>query len=153
MATNYRDASSTFEPMAPKLTEDEIDDVMYLARAGETEHLSETLSCLAEREKTSPEEILATVRDENGSTPLHMATGNGHLETTRNILSLKPSIDTANNNGNTPLHWASLGGHLSVVELLVARVDGANQSPILILQLRFARTTQGKSNKIKTSPP
>ncbi len=65
--------------MAPQLTEDEIDDLIYFARAGENEDMKETLISLAEREKVTPAEILVAARDEAKSTTLHMATGNGHL--------------------------------------------------------------------------
>ncbi|RFU79277.1 ankyrin repeat-containing yar1 [Trichoderma arundinaceum] len=67
--------------MAPNLTEDEIDDLVYFARVGEDGDLSETLTALSEREKVSPAEILLAAKDEGKSTPLHMAAGNGHLGT------------------------------------------------------------------------
>ena len=65
--------------MAPRLSEDEIDDLVYLARAGEKDELMTLLSSLAEREKTSTAEILVAAKDEGKSTCLHMASGNGHL--------------------------------------------------------------------------
>lgn len=65
--------------MAPNLTEDEIDDVVYFARVGEDADLVETLKTLSEREKVSPAEILLAAKDEGKSTALHMAAGNGHL--------------------------------------------------------------------------
>lgn len=66
--------------MAPQLSEDEIDDLIYFSRAGENDELVETLTALADREKVTPAEILVAARDEsNKSTTLHMATGNGHL--------------------------------------------------------------------------
>lgn len=65
--------------MAPQLTEDEVDDLLYLARAGEEKELRETLTSVAKREGVSAAEILTAVRDEGKSTCLHMATGNGHL--------------------------------------------------------------------------
>jgi len=64
--------------MAPQLNEEEIDDLLYFARAGEKEDLEATLTQLAEREKVSKAEILASTRDESKATCLHMATGNGH---------------------------------------------------------------------------
>jgi hypothetical protein len=65
--------------MAPQLTEEEIDDLIYFARAGEDEDLTETLTALAEREKVTPAEILVAAKDDGKSTALHMACGNGHL--------------------------------------------------------------------------
>ncbi|KAK5993754.1 Ankyrin repeat-containing protein P16F5.05c [Cladobotryum mycophilum] len=114
--------------MAPKLTEDEIDDLIYFARAGEDADLTETLNALAEREKVSPAEILLAAKDEGKSTTLHMATGNGHLEIVRKLIQSfdgRPKeekqafLDDANEHGNTGLHWAALGGHLDAVKLLM----------------------------------
>ena len=65
--------------MPPQLSEDEIDDIIYFARAGEDAELEETLKTLSEREKVSPIDILVTAKDEGKSTALHMASGNGHL--------------------------------------------------------------------------
>lgn len=67
--------------MAPKLSEDEIDDLIYFARAGEVNDLTSTLVSLSSREAVSPAEILSAARDEGKSTCLHMATGNGSLGT------------------------------------------------------------------------
>ncbi|RDA88550.1 hypothetical protein CP532_5870 [Ophiocordyceps camponoti-leonardi (nom. inval.)] len=125
--TSISPGKTTGGMVTPKLTDDEIDDIMYFSRAGETDDLQETLSSLAERENVPPSEILQAVRDEGGSTPLHMATGNGHLEMTRCILeyfeptpSKQTFLDRGNEHGNTALHWAALGGHLAIVELLLS---------------------------------
>ena len=74
--------------MAPQLSEDEIDDLIYVARVGDNDDLNEILSTLAEREKVTPAEILLAARDEGKSTALHMATGNGHLGAYTGIESL-----------------------------------------------------------------
>ncbi|KAM5344877.1 hypothetical protein ACJ41O_010739 [Fusarium nematophilum] len=114
--------------MAPKLTEDEIDDLIYFARADEKEDLTETIKSLAERENASPAEIVAAAQDEAKSTCLHMATGNGHLEIVRQLIQYfdnRPKeqkqafLDEPNEHGNTGLHWAALGGHLETVKLLL----------------------------------
>lgn len=65
--------------MAPQLSEDEVDDLVYFARAGEYAELEQSLVALADREKVSPAEILQVAKDEGKSSALHMATGNGHL--------------------------------------------------------------------------
>lgn len=62
-----------------KLSEDEIDDLIYFSRADEKNDLVKLLTSLAEREKVSPAEILIAAKDDGKSTCLHMATGNGHL--------------------------------------------------------------------------
>ncbi|ODA82479.1 hypothetical protein RJ55_00986 [Drechmeria coniospora] len=114
--------------MAPQLTADEIDDLIYFARAGEAADLNSTLTELAEREKVSPAEILVAAKDEGKSTTLHMATGNGHFETVLALLQTfdgRPKeekqafLDDLNEHGNTGLHWAALGGHLETVKLLM----------------------------------
>jgi hypothetical protein len=77
-AYNPRQLNKPTDKMAPQLSEDEIDDLLYAARSGEKDELTTLLSSLSEREKVSPSEILISARDEGKSTCLHMATGNGH---------------------------------------------------------------------------
>ncbi|KAG6019251.1 hypothetical protein E4U19_003224 [Claviceps sp. Clav32 group G5] len=133
--------------MAPKLSEEDIDDVLYFSRVGENDDLSECLAALAEREKVSQAEILLEAKNEGKSTALHMATGNGHLETVRRLLQCfegRPAdetqtyLDEANEHGNTGLHWAALGGHLAIVKLLMehgASPALANESNYVPLDL------------------
>ncbi|ETS80176.1 hypothetical protein PFICI_07705 [Pestalotiopsis fici W106-1] len=134
--------------MAPTLSGDEIDDLIYLARAAEDAELTELLKELAEREKVSIADVLEAARDEGKATCLHMAAANGHSKTVTHILSHLPTsslpspapsstspsasttappesyINVANEYGNTALHWACLGGHLDTIKLLLSR--GAN---------------------------
>ena len=150
--------------MAPQLTEDEIDDLIYFSRAGELSDLTETLKSLADREKVSVAHILITARDEGKSTCLHMATGNGHLgrlsmlvithlllipvtEIVRQVVQyfdVRPKeekqafLDEPNEHGNTGLHWAALGGHLDTVKFLLdqgATPALANESNYVPLDL------------------
>lgn len=71
--------------MAPNMSEDEIDDLIYFARAGEVVDMNETLKTLSTRETVSPAEILMAAKDEGKSTCLHMATGNGNLGTSSRL--------------------------------------------------------------------
>lgn len=66
--------------MAPQLSEDDIDDLLYFARAGETPDLVSTLNELQRRDaSTRLAEILLAARDEyTGNGALHMAAANGH---------------------------------------------------------------------------
>ncbi|CAG9951651.1 unnamed protein product [Clonostachys rosea f. rosea IK726] len=99
--------SSTFVAMAPQLSEDEIDDLIYFARTGETKDLFETVASLAEREKATHAEILIAAKDEsNKSTTKAQGGETGFL-------------DEPNEHGNTGLHWAALGGHIDTVKYLV----------------------------------
>ncbi|KAK4250302.1 ankyrin repeat-containing protein YAR1 [Corynascus novoguineensis] len=142
--------------MAPQLSEDEIDDLLYAARVGDKDELTSLLSSLAEREKVTPADILMSAKDEGKSTCLHMAAGNGHAEIVAHLLSYLPAgeakadsetekkkakqefLDAPNEYGNTGLHWAALGGHLAVVKLLVehgASVALANDKNYVPLDL------------------
>ncbi|KAK8017316.1 Ankyrin repeat-containing domain protein [Apiospora rasikravindrae] len=132
--------------MAPKLTADEIDDLIYLSRAGEDAELTVLLKELADREKVTIADVLDAAKDESGATCLHMAAANGHSKTVTHILSYLPTastpapaqpsseesassspqqpasyINVANQFGNTALHWACLGNHLDTVKLLLSR--------------------------------
>ncbi|KAI0157960.1 ankyrin [Hypoxylon sp. FL1284] len=135
--------------MAPNLSEDEIDDLVYLARTGDDAELAGMLQQLAARENTTPAEILEAARDDGKATCLHMAAANGHAKTVTLLLSYFPVpgpkgtatartsppedakrestttdthyINMQNEFGNTALHWACLGGHVDVVKLLLSR--------------------------------
>lgn len=65
--------------MAPKLTEDEIDDLLYYARMGDQEEFETLKNELCKRENASVVELLQSARDEqSGNGLLHMAAANGH---------------------------------------------------------------------------
>ncbi|AEO56489.1 hypothetical protein MYCTH_2056896 [Thermothelomyces thermophilus ATCC 42464] len=132
--------------MAPQLSEDEIDDLLYAARTGDKDELTGLLSSLAEREKVTPAKLLISAKDEGKSTCLHMAAGNGHAgkpaaaaaEDEEKRKQKQAFLDAPNEYGNTGLHWAALGGHLAVVKLLVehgASVALANDKNYVPLDL------------------
>ena len=60
----------------------------------------------------------------NGFTPLHIASQNGHLDVVNFLISSRGSINQADNRGWTPLHLASQNGHLAIAKVLI--VHGAN---------------------------
>ncbi|KAI1391640.1 ankyrin [Hypoxylon trugodes] len=136
--------------MVPKLSEDEIDDLIYLARTGDDAELTGMIQELADRESATNAEVIAAARDDGKATCLHMAAANGHAKTVTLILSHFPApsktqkaatvppttsseeapasvtedtpyVNLQNSFGNTALHWACLGGHLDVVKLLLSR--------------------------------
>ncbi|KAK4174403.1 ankyrin repeat-containing domain protein [Triangularia setosa] len=132
--------------------EEEVDDLIYLARVGEKDELSALISEIIER--TTPKRILTpadilvmAVDESNKNTTLHMASANGHVEIVEYILSQFTSadqeqkqafLDATNEFGNTGLHWAALNGHLPVVKLLVdngASVALANDKNYIPLDL------------------
>ena len=61
------------------LVEDEIDDLLYLARANELQDLQSTISALAKTHHSTPENIITVAIDpQNGNGLLHMAAANGY---------------------------------------------------------------------------
>jgi hypothetical protein len=103
-----------------KLTQEEMDNVIFDARFGDLASITEIFT--KEVEPT----VIKTIKDEHSlSTPFHMAAANGHLEVLKYMLSLIPEeeekktiLNTQNDSGNTALHWAAYNGHLEVVQLL-----------------------------------
>lgn len=102
------------------LSQEEMDNVIYDARFGDLESLTEIFTNEVE---TS---VLATIKDEESlTTPFHMAAANGHFEVLKYLLSLIPDIEERkkiinleNDSGNTALHWAAYNGHVEIVKLL-----------------------------------
>lgn len=85
--------------MAPKLSEDEIDDLIYLARTGDDAELTEMLQELINRESVTHAEILEAARDESKATCLHMAAANGHASKSASPTSIyTPSSEYTSSN-------------------------------------------------------
>ena len=126
------------------LTTDDIDDLLYLARLGETTDLKAAIDLIAKTLSTTPHIVLtAAVDKESSNGLLHMAAANGHVgllswtfrvlccyttnndaDTLKELLILSASsqaipLNLQNASGNTPLHWAALNGHLPAVKLLI----------------------------------
>ncbi|CZT11734.1 hypothetical protein WAI453_004348 [Rhynchosporium graminicola] len=117
--------------MAPTLSEDEIDDLLYFARVGEKGDFDSLKEELCRREKVDIGELVKSARDtESGNGVLHMAAANGHhtilLELCKALSGSSPQnpnmlsiLNAQNAAGNTALHWAALNGHLEAVKVLL----------------------------------
>lgn len=130
----------------PTLSEDQVDDLLYLARTGETSDLKAGIDLIAKDLSATPSTILtAAVDSHSGNGLLHMASANGHTGTKFNFSlpsfiqltgtddhpvtlttlltlshpTLALSLNLQNSSGNTALHWAALNGHLEAVKVLV----------------------------------
>ena len=63
----------------PNVSEDQIDDLLYLSRTGETPELRATIDLLAENLCCMPSTIINSAVDPaSGNGLLHMASANGH---------------------------------------------------------------------------
>ena len=66
----------------PTLDPDTIDDLLFLARTGETSELTDTLFHLAISLSTTPNALLlSSIDSDSGNSTLHMASANGHTGT------------------------------------------------------------------------
>ncbi|KAG6878004.1 hypothetical protein C0993_000964 [Termitomyces sp. T159_Od127] len=103
--------------MAPS-TEDN-DDVLLAGRYGDLHDIREYVN-------QHGAGTLATIRDENENTILHMVCGNGHIDVLEYLLPLVPSslLSAQNSAKSTPLHWAALNKHLDVIQKLVEYPGG-----------------------------
>lgn len=106
------------------LDQEDQNAIILDARAGDLDSLKEIFTTLIH-----PKLLATCLESEAGSTALHMACANGHLDVVRYLLSLvkenatnetevKSYVDRQNQTGNTALHWASLNGKLEVVKFL-----------------------------------
>lgn len=122
--------------MAPSLSEEEIDDLIYLARAGEDAELTEMLQELATREAATPADILIAAReDQSKATCLHMAAANGHAS---KFLQLQAQPHTSPS--SSPWRWAiGVARHTSTVRCRVAKPSTKSDCTTQSSSLRFER--------------
>jgi ankyrin repeat protein len=59
-----------------------------------------------------------SLQDNDGNTPLHYATLNGHTHIAKLLLDENADINTQDNDGNTPLHYAAQKGYSEIIKLL-----------------------------------
>ena len=134
--------------MAPNLSEDEIDELLYLVRIGDRDDFIALTKELGNRERCTIANLLETAKDgASGNGVLHMAAANGHdgrfrsplisntltnkhseilnlvLDNLSKPLPQNPTmlaiLNTQNLSGNTALHWAALNGNLESVKKLL----------------------------------
>ncbi|KAI3328526.1 ankyrin repeat-containing domain protein [Ustulina deusta] len=113
--------------MAPCLSEEEIDDLVYLARTGEDADLTEMLHELATRETATTADILTAARAEQGkATCLHMAAANGHAKTVTLILSHLPVPAKASVTKVAPAESEGAESAQTVAQVEPAYIDAQN---------------------------
>jgi ankyrin repeat protein len=64
------------------------------------------------------------VKDDNGWTPLHWASNQGHVQVFKELVDHGADIDAEDPDGWTPLHWACFKSNVALVNELLSR--GAN---------------------------
>ncbi|ESW97120.1 hypothetical protein KL918_000730 [Ogataea parapolymorpha] len=101
------------------LSQEEMDDIIYEARAGDLDSLKEIF------EKHVDPQTLLTIKDEYTlATPIHMAAANGHDQVCQYLLRLLSKgdaqnlVNKQNESGNTALHWAAYNGHTETIKVL-----------------------------------
>ena len=95
-------------------------EIIKAAKAGDLAKVKKLLAASGD---------LLTVRDRDGSTPLHCAAWKGHVATVEFLLDAGADLHDHNDNshwGTTPLHAAAHGNQKQVAELLLARGADVN---------------------------
>ncbi|KAL5716419.1 hypothetical protein ACHQM5_018114 [Ranunculus cassubicifolius] len=112
------------------------------------------LNCCEVISKTCPE--LLYIANQNGDSPLHMATSNGNYEIVKLLLeadTTKELLRMKDNHNKTALHYAVEGNHLENVKLLV-EADPTfsypkNQDGETPLTIAFERAVSGDQTTVK----
>lgn len=107
------------------LTEEQVGDVLWAARAGDVDALNETVQAIRPGADSALADVVRACANDAHNTVLHYSAANGHEEFVRYVL---PHADLRlllrqNSAGNTALHWAALNGHVAVCGALVDRID------------------------------
>ena len=98
---------------------------MMMCKDGATLIVKKILDLVATKDTTMKELTQCNPRD--GSTPLYVASANGHTEVVALLLAHTGfDVNQATNDGRTPLLAASENGHTGVVSLLLARTGIAS---------------------------
>ncbi|KAI5799201.1 ankyrin repeat-containing domain protein [Peziza echinospora] len=98
--------------MAP-LTEDHIDDILYLARIGDVTELLVLLTELREAGITTPsggntnKEYILAAKDEDGNTAIHMASANGHTGIVTTFLPQSSKSEATTTTSTAPTESSS----------------------------------------------
>ncbi|KAG8694587.1 hypothetical protein FRC09_009752 [Ceratobasidium sp. 395] len=120
-------------------TNDDYEDLLLSCRFGDTDDVRTFV------EKFGAEAV-ASARDENGNTVLHMTCANGHEDILTYLLPLLPSsiLSVQNASKSTALHWAATNKHLNIVQKL------AGAQPSLIdIKNAAGRTPLGEAEMVE----
>ena len=80
-------------------------------------------------------DIDLNLKDKNGNTALHLASGEGHLKVVKLLLEKGANVDSQDESEGTPLHRASVEGHLEVIKFLLEKEQILMLTINLITQL------------------
>ena len=78
----------------------------------------DVMTCLVDHLQADP-----SIPDDDGDTPLHIASAKGHLAMVKYLLECKCDPLCKQNNGNTPMNCAALEGHLNILQFLVTSTE------------------------------
>lgn len=70
--------------------------------------------------------IWLNAKTTSGSTALHLAAGNGHIQVVRQLLNANVEVDPVDSLGKTPLYLAAESGHPQIVDELISLAVGAS---------------------------
>ncbi|SRR6266550_1327076 len=143
-------------------TDDEKDDLLLSCRYGDIDDIRQFTDKYGQ-------DILDSIRDENGNSVLHMVAGNGHVgklamaplmslsctflthgRYTIDVLDyllpiVPPSLLSAQNNaGSTPLHWAAINAQLEIAQKLI-RYSGGPGNGLIDIKNSAGRSPLGEA--------
>ncbi|ORX78665.1 ankyrin, partial [Anaeromyces robustus] len=106
------------------------EEFVTCSRYGELEDMKAMMDNYLESHPEASKCALASKQNAYGSTALHMAAANGHIDIIKYLIDdcnlSKKELEIKNDEGNTPLHWAALNGYLEAVKLLMTSGASGN---------------------------
>ncbi|ORX59135.1 hypothetical protein BCR36DRAFT_579765 [Piromyces finnis] len=108
----------------------DFEEFVICARYGELDDMKAMMQNYLESHPDANICNLASKKNAYGSTALHMAAANSHLDIMEYLINdcmfTKKELEIKNEEGNTPLHWAALNGFFDGVKLLITAGASGN---------------------------
>eukprot|EP01029_Cantina_marsupialis_P011382 TRINITY_DN2538_c0_g1_i2.p1 TRINITY_DN2538_c0_g1~~TRINITY_DN2538_c0_g1_i2.p1 ORF type:complete len:143 (+),score=13.15 TRINITY_DN2538_c0_g1_i2:98-526(+) len=111
----------TWNSLHEACSKGDVDGVLHYLNGGVAENRKRSSRKMSGGANRSKRTAMLKTLDQNGNTPLYVASAYGHVEVVETLLegTLRNIREMTNNRKRTALHVACIKGHLEIVEILL----------------------------------